>query len=274
MGVWLGPRGKRAFFYIDSEKAEEGTHNKYIYYRNGDDWEIAILQNCNVKFSQNILVDLFLVGSGQPGSNGKHTLYDPPETATGGAGGNGGKLNTEENISINANQSYSIIIGENGNSTTGFGKSSENENYAVKTGGRGAVVKESGGFTTQSDYGKKGELAFFDTNVTNTQIASFKDVYFGSSGAGGGAQTTSYNTGNTGYREGKFGGATNKNDNYDEINGCGGNCSSDTATSGRVNCGQGGGGGGATSKIVDGAPHGYSGGAGGSGIIIIRNHRP
>lgn len=272
MGVWLGPMGSAKFsFTVNGEKATPGIHDKYIYlYDNTTkNWEIAFLQSCVVTFSQNVEADFFLVGGGQQGQQGtaEGTYYGAKDS--GGKGGNGGEvINGSGNI--RKRTSYPLTIGGSNENTIGFGYTAV---YGAGiAGGDGGLIKYPLGPSAPSLKdavpGTAGVKAF---NGTDTLIGTFTGTLFGASGGGGGVTYSDYTQNSCRY--GADGGATSINSSLYPINQYGkghdydNNPSSDDKFSGRQNTGQGGGGGGQQGDAThDGAP-------GGSGIIIIRNHR-
>lgn len=277
MGVWLGPMGSVKFsFTVNGEKATPGIHDKYIYlYDNTTkNWEIAFLQSCKVTFSQNVEADFFLVGGGQQGQRGdaEGTYYGAKDC--GGKGGKGGEvINSSGNIQKRI--SYPLTIGGSNENTIGFGYTAVYggaSGWSGIDGGAGGLIQYPQGpgdpSLEDADAGTAGVKAF---NGKDTLIETLTGTLFGSSGGGGGVIYSQYTQNNC--RFGADGGATSINSSLYPISqyGKGHNYdndpSSDDKFSGRQNTGQGGGGGGQERDT----PH--NGAPGGSGIIIIRNHR-
>ena len=251
------------------------TAANYEYYGDGtENWEIALLDSGTFKFLANPgLIDVFIVGSGGTGSTGS----DPGRPVRkGGDGGDGGECIFSEFVTVSRNNPYPIVVGENGGDSTAFEvearggtRSSEyildRVTSAYYVGGTGA---QANGPSVSGTNGKNGMLAF---NNSDVHIASFANTLFGAGGGGGSAQD--YNSGNPISRDGGAAGWTTTDQSSSSpyprnAYGAGGTLVYTEAKSGRSNTGQGGGGG----YNVNGAK-GEGGKPGGSGIVIIRNHR-
>lgn len=227
------------------DKLSDGTYN----------WELAFLSGnaTNLKFSRvTDKIDIFIVGSG---ANGDHGGSNPDyqNYAIGGKGGNGGEIKTISNVSITQNTNYPITIGSAGNITSiNIGGTTYSCTSGGGTvGGNGAVVYGNASIATVGQNGRNGSYAF---GTSNTKL--WPGYRYGASGGGGGARNATYYI-IRGYGTGGTSGA-----------GAGGtyNSGGKNAT---ANSGSGGGGGGFDQEqYLD-----YDGGIGGSGIIIIRNHR-
>lgn len=245
----------------------------YEYYGDGtENWEIALLDSGTFKFLANPgLIDVFVVGSGETGDTGTDSGAAPYK---GGDGGDGGECVTSQSVVVNRNNPYPIVIGANGGDSSGFevsarggAKSSEyipdRSTYAYYVGGIGGLCR--GGQQNQPN-GKDGMLAF---NGDDVSISTFANTLFGAGGGGGSAEIR-----NPGYNSyGGYSGWTTTNQGSGtpyprSAYGSGGTTGRDEAKVGRSNTGQGGGGG----YNIDGAK-GEGGKPGGSGIVIVRNHR-
>lgn len=249
MGVWLGPRGvpkykkPPAFTYTGSYEYHEDTA--------GSDgtvnWQIVFLTSGTLRFSRVVEnIDVFLVGHGETGHQG---YYSSP-FFHGGKGGHGGALKTASGVPVSAGINYSIVIPAEGSPTTA---SFRNDCTAASgggvDGGAGAYVADNNPFNAVA--GSQGGLSFGG----NGDRSGYRPTYrYGASGGGGGAGSPN------GTRRNGGGGGTSDG-------GTGGNYNGDGGSGGNGNSGAGGGGGG---KNVDTE---YLGGAGGPGIVIIRNAR-
>lgn len=278
MGVWLGPMGSGKFsFTVNGEKATPGTHDKYIYLYDDTtkNWEIAFLQSCKVTFFQNVEADFFLVGGGQQGQQGvaEGDYYGAKDS--GGKGGKGGEV-INRSGNIRKRISYPLTIGGSNENTVGFGYTAVYggaSGWSGIDGGAGGLIQypqgpDPGPSLYDAKAGNAGVKAF---NDADTLIETFAGTLFGASGGGGGVTYSIYTQNSC--RLGADGGATSTNLSLYPISqyGKGHDYDNDPSSvdkfSGRQNTGQGGGGGGLQSGTIhDGAP-------GGSGIIIIRNHR-
>jgi hypothetical protein len=234
------------------EFSYSGTY-RYQYDSNNN-WELAFLSGnaTNLVFKKNTgNIDIFIVGSGANGGKG-YSRQGYNYYAVGGKGGNGGEIKTISNIAIRNNVNYPITIGTAGNVTS---ITIGDTTYSCISGGGkegqdGAVIYAQ----AITDPGKNGLNGVYAFGSSTTQLWS--GYRYGASGGGGGARNASYyihrNPGIGGTSGAGGGGAYDKN---------GGKAT--------ANSGSGGGGGGYDQPT--GVP--YNGGAGGSGIIIIRNHR-
>ena len=267
MGVWLGPTSGK--FKGESDFEFGGT---YEFASDGSgNWEIALLNSDILKFKKTPgVVDIFMVGGGNPGGIGSATS----NSDTGGAGGAGGECKTFLSISLTKNTNYTITIGQSGtptslvSSTTGTNLSANaggNNN-----GGNGATVTNDTR-TAVASAGGNGTYAF----NTQTNRLLYSEVLFGA--GGGGAEvvhqynatyiysnSSSHGGSNSGGLTGGGAGGKIEVPLYS-----GGAIRYTQATKGDSNTGAGGGG------AYYFGPYGTNGqvGAGGSGIIIIRNHR-
>lgn len=235
-------------YEFDYDKLEDGTYN----------WELALLSgnNTNLIFSQVVdEIDIFMVGSGANGGRGKSNK-DYQYYAIGGKGGNGGEVKT---FSISTaemkNANCPIYIGSAGNITSiKIGDTT----YSCTSGGRegtqggdGAVVYGNAQIASVGVDGANGVLAF---GSSNTKL--WPGYRYAAIGGGGGARNANFYV----IRGPGAGGTSGA--------GAGGSYLNNGANA-TANSGSGGGGGGYDQESDNNHP----GGTGGSGIIIIRNHR-
>lgn len=242
--------------YAYREQADGDTNN----------WELALLSGTRAKinFARTTgPIDVFMIGGGNPGYQG--SVKD--NVVRGGKGGQSGGRVTRRNMEVEEGVDYSFTVGGSGASTFIFGQSTMNGQET--SGGAGASVEIAyHPPVTQAEEGSNGEYAF----GAETSLL-FSGRRYGASGGGGGigvSETVSYEIPGEGSRQtemsvllpGQGGGVTG--------GGSGGN-NVTAAVSGTSNTGSGGGG------AFLGTDHGRntygSVGAGGSGIIIIRNAR-
>lgn len=213
---------------------------------------VAITTSSKVRLSALVTrVDVSLVGGGNGGETG--TIYGGSASGHSGAGGNGGKVATFENVGFSANVEYDAQIGAGGTKNKGvggdtsiFGLTSANGQQA-----KGGAYRSSSQMSV-NNAGADGYPVF----VSGTETEPF-----GGAGGGGGINIQS-SVGNAGGAGGANGG------------GSGGTAYSgggDKGADGVNGKGGGGGGGGATAYLNDDdyTPSG-SGGAGGSGYIGMR----
>lgn len=240
----------------------------YQFHKNDEGtWELAILTSGTISFKKSIDVDAWVVGGGKNGTNGSFaSVNSNVYNGTGGNGGNGGQVIYNQ-ISIAANTSYNIVIGNNSNNTSGF-------NITATSGG--GCIGGSGGSVSGGDAGKSGATAGQSSTLyafyAQGSSYFYPNVTFGAGGGGG--RASGYNTGVSGGPHipdtnlpttvsitdgGNTGGGVGGDyNNTDWVAGNG--------TAGHANYGAGGGGGAGC-----GNPGGTTGtgGAGGTGIIIL-----
>lgn len=218
--------------------------------RSGSDYMFALLTSAASGSVFRLLksianADLCLVAGGQPGYEGYLGLQ------TDGDGGNGGEIVNVTGVYLPAGD-YTVIIGESGKNTV-----------LVAPDGRTWTSRSgygSSGGTGNGNPGDPGAFAWGDANTT---------LYPGwRLGAGGGHGYVYSNQ----YQEigaapgGSVGAASEAT-----TNGHGGTNAHPIGYAGLTNVGQGAGGG---ARIWNGSYYdSYDGGAGGSGIILIRKHK-
>lgn len=220
----------------------------------GVNWELALLSgtNATIRFTKiPTNIDVFLVGGGSNGGLGHiDSGYE-----YGGDGGLGGGVVMQSNVHIDSNTDYSFTVGRSGQPSTIFGETTYGAPYGyryetglIASGGEGAQCEIGYSAVRAANAGLPGALAFGE----QTSLL-FSGRRYSACGGGGGllAQSGAIATGAAG---GGTGG------------GVGGSRDAE-AESGENNTGSGGGGA-FWNNGQSGAP-----GAGGSGIIIIRNAR-
>lgn len=242
-----------------------GVANVYKFAQDaaGKKWEIAILTSCEVQFRKNLKkCDIFLVGGGASGQTGDRSKFASSDKDgwKGGDGGKGGGLLTQNNIEF-LKQSYQFKVG-NSNENTQI-----NDIY-IAAGGGGSESGGLGAWFRKDDWeasyegrvstsGKAGKKAF---NNTGSIIPGYETYQFGASGGGGGKALGNADNGSNGGSNGGGRGGGYSGGNYGSYR---------SPTSGDTNSGSGGGGGCAPGTWNT---TGQNGGAGGSGIIILRGY--
>lgn len=227
---------------------------------------IEIYSSGTLTFSKKTVVDVFVLGSGLRGATGTATgsgdTYTGSGTATGGKGGSGAVGSVVTAVDI-APGSYSIVVGADCASTSTANASSAlgiTANTVRANGGAGAYATANwsnynlvSGSSTAGTAGANGSSIPFGV--------SSGDLYklLGAGGGGGGGRAAGYEY-KGGYAGGTLGG------------GHGGQYSSRSQTDctpGTANTGSGGGGGGAASYGSSNL-YKFTGGNGGSGLVIVR----
>lgn len=239
-----------------------GTANTdYIFASSGDDWEVAFLtSNPSFVLDRSLdNVDIFLLNAGDNGGQGDTTSG---HEYIGGNGGNGGRYKILLASTIPSG-TYAVNIGHRGSeistadAVTAFGSDasltvSDNDAYAGE-GGEGA--NEPNDFAPQN-----GEAGIYAFSEANSLIFPGRRYSCGGGGGGSDYYDPAYGSGGSG------GSGGSPSVNYDG-GGNGGNSGHPHGYQGGVNSGSGGGGG-----YTNGNAE-FVGSYGGSGIIIIRNHR-
>ena len=242
------------FTYMPGVPPFTYTGKYEVLNKDTSDWKIKFLTSGTLVFTgETPMIDVFLVGGGGGGS-GHHgnASYD--------AGGGGGYTTTRKGFKPTLNESYTITIGGggsagpawtaggNGGTTSAFGFSAAGGKGGSTSGGNGGSGGGYNGYVGGSDGSNgSGNSPGKGQGTTTREFGESTGTLY--SGGGGGS--------------GKSGGA-------------GGGASGGGSWSGggtaAANTG-GGGGGGSLSAWSSSYPDGYvyfSGGAGGSGIAIIR----
>jgi uncharacterized repeat protein (TIGR02543 family) len=237
----------------------------YLLINDGSgNWRIKFLTDGTFTPLINMTIDVFLVGGGGGGG-----------TSTGNGakgGGAGGHTTTGLSVSVTANTAYPIVIGggggiqAGGGTSTGFGYNAPGggANNSVNGGTGGSGGGGASGYNTSYPYAGYGGSNGADGG------SGAGDSTAGAGGAGQGSTTREFGE-STGalYGAGGSGGVHNYGTaawvrSGGETGGGTGGAPNNNGGSGAANTGGGGGG---------GAGYMKAGGYGGSGIVIIRNHR-
>lgn len=231
-------------------------------------WKIRFLTSGNLKFTAlngaEAGIDVFLVGGGGSGANG---CEESDGTYRLTYGGGGGYTNTVRGVRISTNTDYAITVGAGGASASSISQSGYNGGStsafgATANGGEGAV-----GFTgsLQTGHGGNGGSGGGGSGGSG-----------GSDGGNGSGDNVGTGQGATTREFGEAGGNLYSGGGGGAVNGAGGaggggaGCPTASGSNGVDGTANTGGGGGAGSRL--GYPYTHSG-AGGSGIVIIRNKR-
>ena len=278
------------------------TDAEYQYVSTDDGWKIRFLTSGTFTPTEDMLVDIFVVGGGGSGSTGKY--------GGGGGGGGGGRTATVNNVQLTANTTYTIVIGAGGAAVNAYdtagkaGKASSFSNgttvIASANGGAGGIKSNAGRIGGAGGAGGSGGgggryngSAIYPGAAGGSygnNGGTAVNHYFGAAGNGqhtttcefGMGTTSGCNSGVTAYAGGGGGGAGYEGGSWTGggIGGVGGgghggsgNSSNHgvgvLAGSGIANTGGGGGG----ASAVDSQSRNGTSGAGGSGIVILRNTR-
>ena len=224
---------------------------------NTKDWQLHLKTTGKLNFTElnnaSDGVEVFLCGGG--GAGGAGGSY-------GGGGGGGGGYTKTGDVTLIANNEYSITIGGSGGTTSAF-------NLSASAGKKGAIGDSSGTVEggqaagagvggAGTGKGGSGGMAYGTVPLQGGAgsagvyaFGSSKYLKFGAGGGGGGAISTSGAT-SSGGSGGTSGGGSGGSGYY-------------AGKAGKANTGGGGGG--------DGGGEYSAGGTGGSGIVIIRNKR-
>ena len=249
-GSWFPSYGKNFTYTGEYQIVPEGDSG---------DWKVKFLTSGTFTATDALLIDVFAVGGG--GGGGTKDSY-------GGSGGGGGRTTTQSSVYLEKGKEYEIIIGSggaianNGGTTSGFnisalygecGKSHGTVYYNTTecdggNGGSGGGAYETS-YTTGNSYGSATAGASDGNSAKNTEYD------YGKGGTGQGSTTREFGESSGDLYSGGGGGGSER----------------DTSTYSK---GGSGGGGDYTYPGTDYLGGGGGGGAkGGSGILIIRNHR-
>ena len=256
---------------------ETDQHKEYyeLRYQNENEinkWYIKFLKNCYIKLIRPLKCELFLVGKGKNGADGRaDSYYTSNKTNQGGSGGDGGEIKILSNCHIKVNK-YQITIEDNNSYINKINSSSilfssqggtDNQN---NKGGVGAKLTSYGGTTSycaQTDgTPAQGENGYLKYNIP-----------YGA-GGGGGACARFYNSGSNQitYTNPAFGGGAIDEAQNIYSGGAGGRVRGGDPIhydgyNAMPNTGSGGGGG--SSSTHDKG----EGGEGSYGTIIISNYK-
>lgn len=240
-------------------------------------WELYLLSDGTLTFtSLDGNVDVFLCGGGGSGAkNG--TNY------RGGGGGAGGYTTTQKDIQLSANTAYAIVVGDGGAEKTENGRGNDGEattafGYTANggNGGRSGTGSSGDGGCGGSGGGAGGNSTTASSAATDGAINGADSLANGSFLGGVGQGTTTqafaeicgkiYGSGGGGGSGYSSGSSPTYGKNGKGYFGAG-DGDSGTGGSGSGIPNRGGGGGGGQSIT------GSTGGAGGSGIVIVRKHK-
>lgn len=222
----------------------------------GVQWRIKFYTSGTLVTNQDWVVDLFLVGGGGNGINAAGTGW--------GGGGGGGYTSTFRQLTIEAQQSYPIVVGGSGGASSALGQSvNGGADGGSSTGGAGG---SGGGAGASRSVGATGGSGGSDgSNGSGTSVAS--------GGIGQGTTTREFGEATNTLYAGGGGGASSNT--VQSVGGAGGggrgaahNGPTTVSKSGEAGGTNTGGGGGGATLPTTGKP-----GAGGSGIAIIRKAR-
>lgn len=270
---------------------EEGFTYTGSYLRIDDgegNWRLKFWTGGTLTLDESTAVDLFAVGGGGGGQTGRGGSNDNETWYFGGGGGAGGETVTVSNVTLAAGRAYQIVIGEGGaieydghDTTLSDGTDPTLEDLITAHGGRtGEGSRGGSGANGGGAYPYGGSGGGGSSRWSSVPSEQYDGGPGGSNGAGGGGSTPGTGSGRTTrefgepdgdlYAGGGAGGNVRTTTMYAGGAGGGGNgaCydkmgNAVYAGEGRANTGGGGGGG---RDNMKGAP-------GGSGILIIRNHR-
>lgn len=208
-------------------------------------------------------IDVFLVGGGGSGANG---CEESDGTYRSTYGGGGGYTNTVRGVRISTNTDYAITVGAGGASASAISQSGYNGGStsafgATANGGEGAV-----GFTGSSPTGHGGNGGSGGGGSGGSGGSDGGNGSGVSVGTGQGATTREFGEAGGNLYSGGGGGAVN---GAGGAGGGGAGCPTASGSNGVDGTANTGGGGGAGSRLTSSTHSG----AGGSGIVIIRNKR-
>jgi hypothetical protein len=215
-------------------------------------WELVFLSDWSGQFGKNMDVDVFVVAGGQQadsnGGGGSDNWW-----STGGAGGNGGGCVTRS-LQLAKDTDYSVAIGGSGVASTAFGVTASSG--AGSAGGAGANAGSNS--LDPSFVNKNGDKGTDGVYAFGTADTLYQPGRKYGAGGGGGAAGVDSDQKSPGAGGETGGGAGTADDGVFH----GGNGLANT-----------GGGGGGVFRYRGKIPGGTIPGAGGSGIVIIRNAR-
>lgn len=267
-------------------------------------WRIKLLSNGTYTSNFATSIDAFLVGGGGGGGASSDEKVAPNYMGSGGGGG--GYTKTQKNILLNT-ASYTITIGNGGGSGAAGGTTSAFNYEALGgqpgitegSGGAGGSGGGAGGYSYNLAPGKGGEYGNSGKNMQSS--SSSQSLSFGGSGQNfttcefGQGTTSGCNSGVTNYASGGTGGSGRGNGSHataGDGNGyttanlsgisAGAGSGGKKSNGGNATANTGSGGGGASfhygkynvfGTYVGSTITTYTGGTGGSGIVVIRNAR-
>lgn len=230
-------------------------------------WKIRFLTSGTLMFTKlngaEAGIDVFLVGGGGSGANG---CEESDGTYRSTYGGGGGYTNTVRGVRISTNTDYAITVGAGGASASSISQSGYNGGStsafgATANGGEGAV-----GFTGSSWTGHGGNGGSGGGGSGGSGGSDGGNGSGDSFGTGQGATTREFGEAGGNLYSGGGGGAVN---GAGGAGGGGAGCPTASGSNGVDGTANTGGGGGAGSRLTSPTHSG----AGGTGIVIIRNKR-
>ena len=247
------------------------TGTKPLFFQDDDgNWEMVFYGDCQIRFRRLLTdVDIFIVDGGRSGASGTGNLAE----AVGGKGGDGGRVKTHTNKTLETGKWYTVTIGASDSSSSAFGFTTAGGEYRAGQNGakhstvsseRTAAVAGLDGFLAYGD----GDSLHWTTRDGNGDIIPENCYKFGASGAGGSAFSTLGGNVAAAANGGK--GWIKPGVGEQRSGGDGGDRS--TGSKGTTNSG-GGGGGGASEHYNTATENNYAGGKGGTGIVKMRNAR-
>ncbi len=219
-------------------------------------WRIKLLTNGTFTPAVNMAIDVFLVGGGASGTSTDSSFWKL-------GGGGGGYTATYSSKSLTANTAYSITIGAGGTPSSVNGVATSGFGYTVNGGNGmdGGSGGGNGGYTDNGAYGgtdggnggttEANRVGYGQGTTTREFGEATGTLYAGGGGGGGG-----YCPGCTPEDKPGGPGGTGGGGNGIRYNGL-------PATNGQPNTGGGAG----------SCTRGVACMSGGSGIVVIRNHR-
>lgn len=235
---------------------------RYQYTESGRHWELRLLTSGTLRILRSVTADGFLVGGGGAGGSW--------------GGGGGGYVLTQTDMQLNMNQAITATVGEGGQAAQASGEASTLQLgetvLATAAGGKGGKSTTprnggdggSGGGGGSYGSGKAGGVG--GSNGSNGAAGAYTSGNSALRGTGGKGIGTAIGTRAFGEADGEL------------FSGGGGGCS---ASGVAVRAGGAGGGaqggtngsGGKSAAANTGGGGGGGKGLGGSGIIILRDHR-
>ncbi len=235
----------------DSEKIDDGSGNWRIKFKSSGTLKFTNLGKWDGK------LDVFCVGGGSAGGSGNWDANNGY-----GKAGSGGYTKTQKSIQVEVNKSYNIVIGAGGQSA--FAPGGSTSALGVTAGGGTKLGGGSGGGAYGNNQVNNGGSD--GGNGDPQDAANIGIDHWGSPGKGQGTTTREFGgpTGTLYAGGGGAGGNGSAQANGGAGGGGNGAWNGHQPTSGAANTGGGGG----------GMYYGLTNvGKGGSGIVVIRNHR-
>lgn len=250
----------------------------YLFASDDDgNFELALLESGTLEW--NTLpgeVDICLVGAGQDGQtaffSGAQTLDYNDSFINSGKGGDGGRVLTAKNVSLDGD--CTIVVGTSGadSSLACNGTTYTSANGPVpKQGGRGAEIRQATNSAGNVNQGGADGVWPFEADTDEQMIPELQGHRVGASGGGGHANNNYMSPYQTLHPEPMYvyTDAHGGNSSAGQTDAGAGADRSHHAGYDATGHGNGGGGG-----YGDGASHDLgNGGAGSDGIILIRNHK-